>query len=154
MKKYLPIYATVALSLLVVFPSCKSNKSISIEQYCSVEKYPTTKDYFRASATGESQKMEYAKKIARANARTELATSIRSTLQALTENYSKQDEVNLTMETMGAFQELARVAVDEVLIGSVICCEEVVLKPSGESGEKFPPVSPWTEQAKFYHGKK
>lgn len=139
MKKHFPVFATMALSLVIVFPSCNNTKSISpvqqgqvrIEQYCSVDKYPTTKDYFRASATGESPKMEYAKKISRANARTELGTSVRATLQVVTENYSNQDEVNLTMETMGAFEELARITVDEVLLGSVICCEEVVMTPSG-----------------------
>ena len=129
MKKHFPVFATMALSLLIVLPSCNSNKPIT--QYCSVKKYPTTKDYFRASATGESPKMEYAKKISRANARTELGTAIRAKLQVVTENYSNQDEVNLTVETMGAFEELARITVDEVLLGSVICCEEVLQMSSG-----------------------
>ena len=134
-------FFTLALATLagtMAFVGCKSNTvtpkqmgQTRVVQYCSVDEYPTTKDYFRASATGESPKMEFAKKIARTNARTELGTSIRATLQSLTENYSNQDEVNLTMETMGAFEELARIAVDETLVGSVIVCEEVVTTPSG-----------------------
>jgi hypothetical protein len=71
------------------------------------KEYRTDKEYFRATQTGKSPDLATAKKIALANAKTELSGSIQTIVKAVTENYTKQVSVSDEQEYANQFQEIA-----------------------------------------------
>ena len=124
----------------------KQQGEIRIIEYCSGDEYDSTKDAFRATATGESMDRETAKKKATSNARSELAKSIKSTMKVVGDNYVNSSEVNNKEQLTETFQEMSRTIVEQNLEGAVTICKEVTQKPDGNyvcyvaielSGEKI-----------------
>lgn len=91
----------------------------------------STKDAFRATATGESMDRETAKKKAKSNAMSELSKSISATLKVVGDNYVNSSEFNNKEEITETFQEMTRTVVDQNLKGAVEICEKLTQKPDG-----------------------
>jgi hypothetical protein len=106
----------------------KQQGEVLINEYCSGEQYMSTKDAFRATATGESMDRETAKKKAKSNAMSELSKSISSTLKVVGDNYANSSEFNNKEEITESFQEMTRIVVDQNLKGAVEICEKLTLK--------------------------
>lgn len=130
----------VALALGLSFTSCKRNKPVEekkpagevlINEYCTGDQYYSSKEAFRASATGESMSRETAKKKARSNAEDELARTVSSTLQIVTDNYVNSSTFNNKEEVTETFNNLARTVVDQELKGAITICEKTTQKPNG-----------------------
>jgi hypothetical protein len=121
--------------------SCKKKKAavetpkptgeVLITEYCSGDDYRSTKDAFRATATGESMDRETAKKKARSNAQSELAKTISSTMKIVGDNYVNSTEFNNKEEVTETFQEMARTVVDQELRGAVEICEKLTQRENG-----------------------
>jgi hypothetical protein len=104
---------------------------VLINEYCSGDQYMSTKDAFRATATGESMDRETAKKKSRSNANAELAKTISATMKIVGDNYVNSTEFNNKEEVTETFQEMARTVVDQELRGAVEICEKLTQRPDG-----------------------
>src|SRR5687767_14446975 len=100
MKK-LTYSSFVLLALAGVFMiGCKSKEKAppkgetEVVVPCSGTDYFTTTKFFRSNSIGESQDQVTSKKKALANARAELASSIQTTVKAVTDNYVNSREMN------------------------------------------------------------
>ncbi|MCF6349628.1 MAG: hypothetical protein L3J23_01185 [Flavobacteriaceae bacterium] len=130
----------VAVSLLVLF-SCKSKKKLGekpkdrgeilIQNYCSGEEFYSTKKLFRSNAIGESTDQMTARKKARANAQSELAKTISSTMKIVGDNFVKSSEFNNKEEVTETFNEMARTIVNQELTGAIKICEKFTKTPKG-----------------------
>jgi ribulose bisphosphate carboxylase small subunit len=109
----------------------KQQGEVLINEYCSGEQFMSTKDAFRATATGESMDRETAKKKAKSNAMSELSKSISATLKVVGDNYVNSSEFNNKEEITETFQEMTRTVVDQNLKGAVEICEKLTQKPDG-----------------------
>ena len=136
LRHILPL-TLAAGSLLLA--SCNGSKTmtpkqageVEILEYCSSEDYRSDKNFFRATATGESMSRETAKKIARSNADEMLAKSINSTIEVVTDNYVSSSKYNNQEEVTETFNDLARTLVNQQLIGAVTACSRLVRKSDG-----------------------
>ena len=124
----------------------KQQGEVLINEYCSGDQYLSTKDAFRATATGESMDRETAKKKAKSNAMSELSKTISATMKVVGDNYLNSSEVNNKEQLTETFQEMSRTVVDQNLKGAVEICEKLTQKPDGSyvsyvaielSGEKI-----------------
>jgi hypothetical protein len=121
--------------------ACKKKKKVEetpkpvgevlINEYCTGSDYMSTKEAFRATATGESMDRETAKKKARSNAQSELAKTINSTMKVVGDNYVNSTEFNNKEEVTETFQEMARTVVDQELKGAIEICEKLTQRPDG-----------------------
>jgi hypothetical protein len=102
-----------------------------INEYCSGDQYLSTKDAFRATATGESMDRETAKKKAKSNAMSELSKTVSATMKVVGDNYVNSSEVNNKEQLTETFQEMARTVVDQNLKGAVEICEKLTQKADG-----------------------
>jgi hypothetical protein len=109
----------------------KPTGEVLINEYCSGDQYLSTKDAFRATATGESMDRESAKKKARSNAQSELAKTISSTMKIVGDNYVNSTEFNNKEEVTETFQEMARTVVDQELRGAIEICEKLTQRENG-----------------------
>ncbi len=138
--RYFTFVMLVAIVSLMA-TSCKKKKAaaetpkptgeVIINEYCSGDEYRSTKDAFRATATGESSDRETAKKKARSNAQSELAKTISSTMKIVGDNYVNSTEFNNKEEVTETFQEMARTVVDQELRGAVEICEKLTQRENG-----------------------
>jgi hypothetical protein len=109
----------------------KPTGEVLINEYCSGDQYLSTKEAFRATATGESMDRETAKKKARSNAQSELAKTISSTMKIVGDNYVNSTEFNNKEEVTETFQEMARTVVDQELRGAIEICEKLTQRENG-----------------------
>lgn len=109
----------------------KQAGEIEILEYCAGDDYKSDKDHFRASATGQSQSRETAKKMARSNAEAKLARTINSTIEIVTDNYVNSTKFNNVEEVTETFNDLARTLVDQQLSGAITACERLTQKTDG-----------------------
>lgn len=131
----------LAVALLTTASSCKKKKKVAetpkpkgevlINEYCTGDQYMSTKEAFRATATGESMDRETAKKKARSNAMSELSKSINTTMKVVGDNYVNSTEFNNKEEITETFQEMARTLVDQEIRGSVEICEKLTQREDG-----------------------
>jgi hypothetical protein len=96
--------------------------------------YRTDASYFRAVQSGKSKDMAMAKKVALQNARQELATSIKTDIRLVVENYNSNrqlpsEDVTTTNSQM---TELAYSVVNERLMGSALSDEKLFTTATGE----------------------
>ncbi len=119
--------------------SCKSDKKIAkgnkeklVEVFCSGSKYQTDNKVFRANSVGESIDQAISKKIALNNARTQLASEIKVTVQSALDNYAKQQVHNNNADLEKNFQSLSREIVDQELVGTRTICEKVTKAKKGK----------------------
>ncbi|MEY3398078.1 MAG: hypothetical protein RL220_672 [Bacteroidota bacterium] len=104
---------------------------VLINEYCTGDSYMSTKEAFRATATGESMDRETAKKKARSNAQSELAKTISSTMKIVGDNYVNSTEFNNKEEVTETFQEMARTLVDQEIRGAIEICEKLTQRENG-----------------------
>lgn len=140
MKTRVTLLAIAAMTMVAI-PSCKKNKDevktpdpkgeVVINEYCSGSEYKSTKDAFRATATGESMDRETAKKKARSNAMSEMGKTISATMKIVGDNYVNSTEVNNKEEVTETFNEMARTVVDQELRGCIEICEKLTQRPDG-----------------------
>ena len=109
----------------------KPNGEVLINEYCTGDQYMSTKEFFRATATGESMDRETAKKKARSNANAEMAKTINTTMKIVGDNYVNSSEFNNKEELTETFQEMARTVVDQEIKGSVEICEKLTQREDG-----------------------
>lgn len=109
----------------------KPKGEVLINEYCTGSDYMSTKEAFRATATGESMDRETAKKKARSNAQSELAKTINSTMKIVGDNYVNSTEFNNKEEVTETFQEMARTVVDQELKGAKEICEKLTQREDG-----------------------
>ena len=109
----------------------KPKGEVLINEYCTGDQYMSTKDAFRATATGESMDRETAKKKARSNANAELAKTINIIMKIVGDNYVNSTEFNNKEEVTETFQEMARTVVDQELRGAVEICEKLTQREDG-----------------------
>lgn len=131
----------VAAATVIGAVGCKKNKKAVetpkptgetlINEYCTGDQYMSTKEAFRATATGESMDRETAKKKARSNAQAEMAKTINSTMKIVGDNYVNSTEFNNKEEVTETFQEMARTVVDQELRGSIEICEKLTQRADG-----------------------
>jgi hypothetical protein len=125
------LMATSCKKKKAVVETPKPTGEVLITEYCSGDDYKSTKDAFRATATGESMDRETAKKKARSNAQSELAKTISSTMKIVGDNYVNSTEFNNKEEVTETFQEMARTVVDQELRGAVEICEKLTQRENG-----------------------
>lgn len=133
----------MALSLTLAGTSCKSKKKteqvitpategeIEVKLYCSGDEYFSTANQFRANAVGESMDQNTAKRKALNEARTQLASSIQTTIKATTDNYVNSREFNNKEEVLERFESLSREVVNQQLNGTRTICERLTKTPQG-----------------------
>ena len=126
----------MSLALATFSTGCKTEEQIKgknkVTLLCSSKDYPSNGDFLRETAMGVSKKMEVARDIARANARTRLAQSIETKLSAVTEGFLQEEGVEYNSETKESYQRLAQGATEQTLAGSTVVCEEIVEEELGE----------------------
>lgn len=98
---------------------------------CSGTDYFTTNKFFRSNSIGESQDQVTSKKKALANARAELASSIQTTVKAVTDNYVNSREMNNKEQVEERFEQLNREIVDQKLTGIKTICEKLMKTSTG-----------------------
>ena len=128
----------LVLGLAVFTTGCKKSKEVAkptgeveIVEYCSGSEYQSSSKHFRSSATGESQDREIAKKKARSNAASRLATTVSVTVKAVTDNYVSSTEFNNREEATESFNELSRSVVNQELRGAIAICEKLTQRENG-----------------------
>jgi hypothetical protein len=134
-------FITMLVIVALMATACKKKKAtvetpkpsgeVLINEYCTGEQYQSTKEAFRATATGESMDRETAKKKARSNAQSELAKTISSTMKIVGDNYVNSTEFNNKEEVTETFQEMARTVVDQELRGAIEICEKLTQRENG-----------------------
>jgi hypothetical protein len=95
-----------------------------IEVYCTGPDYQSDKNYFRASAIGESLDQMVSKKKAGTNARAELATLIQSTIKGTIDNYVNSTELNNVEQVEERFEGLTREVINQQLNNIKVICEK------------------------------
>lgn len=120
----------VALAGVMVI-GCKPKEKLpkgeqEVNVPCSGPEFFTTNKFFRANSIGESQDQVASKKKALANARGELAASIQTTVQAVTDNYLNSREFNNKEEVEERFEQLNREIVNQKLTGIKTLCEKLM----------------------------
>jgi hypothetical protein len=136
MKKIYYYFALVLITTLVI-SSCKSKQKVYegpknppqgevlIENYCSGDKiYMSTKEFFRASAVGESLDQMVSKKKAMSNAKAELAGLIQTIMKGVTDNYVKSSEANNVEGLEERFEGNTREVINQQLNSVRVICEK------------------------------
>jgi hypothetical protein len=142
MKQLQKPLAILALGLLLFGTACKSKKpapvqtpetqgEIEVKLYCSGAEYFSTKETFRSNAVGESMDQNTSKRKALNEARTQLASSINTTIKATVDNYVNSREFNNKEEVLERFESLSREVVNQKLSGTRTICERMTKTPSG-----------------------
>jgi hypothetical protein len=133
------IAAFTVLAVYVMFSSCGAKKVASVQSNSnevsvplSSKEYRSDKEYFRATQSEVSPNLATAKKIALANAKTELGGNIQSVIKAVTENYTNQRTVSDKQEFENKFEENARVVVNQTLNDVKIIDDKVFKEKDGK----------------------
>jgi hypothetical protein len=134
-------FLIVALAGTLVI-SCNSTKKnnqvktppkgeVEVVVPCSGPDFFTNTKFFRANSIGESMDQVTSKKKALANARAELASSIQTTVKAVTDNYVSSREMNNKEQVEERFEQLNREVVDQKLTGVRTICEKLMKTEEG-----------------------
>lgn len=111
------------LSLIAVIvlatASCSSSKKVSGGQEITLPfadaKYQSDKKFFRAVQSGSSVDLATSKKVALANANSELAGKVQTLVKAVTDQYTNQRTVGDAQAFENKFEEMARLVVNQKL---------------------------------------
>ncbi len=106
-------------------------KSQEISLPFSETKYKTDKDFFRAKNVGKSPDVATAKKIALQNAKTELASNIKSLTKRVLDQYTNQRSIGDKQEYENKFEEQTREVVSQTLTDIRIIDEKVFKETDG-----------------------
>lgn len=136
MKRITYSTLVVLLASAIFMVNCKSKEKTpkgetEVSVPCSGSDFFTTNKFFRANSIGESQDQVTSKKKALANARAELASSIQTTVKAVTDNYTNSREMNNKEQVEERFEQLNREIVDQKLTGIKTICEKLMKTSNG-----------------------
>ncbi len=137
-RNYSLILPALILASAFILDSCKGKKTqtpkgeTEISVPCSGPDYFTTKEAFRANSIGESMDQVTSKKKALSNARAELASSISTTVKAVTDNYVNSREFNNKEEVEERYEQLNREVVNQEIQGTRTICEKLVQTAEGK----------------------
>ena len=130
-------YLLILLTVTSII-GCKSKQTVTkatgsteIKVPFSENKYKTDKNFFRAVQSGTSPDMATAKKIAMVNAKSELASSIQTTVKVVTDNYTNQRSFANKQEFENKFEELSRQVTNQML-SNVVIMDEKMLKDEND----------------------
>lgn len=130
-------YLLILLAVTSII-GCKSKQTVTkatgsteIKVPFSESKYKTDKNFFRAVQSGTSPDMATAKKIAMVNAKSELASSIQTTVKVVTDNYTNQRSFANKQEFENKFEELSRQVTNQML-SNVVIMDEKMLKDEND----------------------
>ena len=138
MKRFF-LYSLI-IANVVFLEGCKSSKKASgptppgetnVVLPCSGADYFTDQKAFRANSLGESMDQVMSRKKALSNARAELASSIETTVKAVTDNYVNSREFNNKEEAEERFESLNREVVNQRLSGVKVICEKMTKTTEG-----------------------
>ncbi len=127
-----PSVVLALVATLAIGTSCKNKKEAveppkgEVEVVLPCSQFKSDNKVFRAYSFGESQDMNVAKKKALANAKTELAGMISTTMKVVGDNYVKSSEVNNKEEVLERFEENARTLINQKLNGVKPICDRVM----------------------------
>ena len=132
MKKiYLIAACTIAL-----LSACKSPKTMQqatgefeIKIPLDGKEYQTNKEFFRAKGEGVSPDVPTSKKIALLNAKSELASTVKTTIKKVSDNYTNQRSVSEKKEFENKFEELVREVVNTNLEDVTMIGEKLFKDP-------------------------
>lgn len=138
MKKYI-----LAIGVIPFIFSCNSTKKAAANQPvpatevevvipCSGPDFFTTNKYFRANSIGESLDQVVSKRKALSNARAELAASVKTLVESVTDNYVKSSELNNHEQIEERFEGLNREVIKEELVGIKTICEKLTKTTEGK----------------------
>jgi hypothetical protein len=132
------IFILEIVGSLIYLQSCagpkkleKTTGAIEISVPFSEKKYRSDKEFIRATQSGKSPDLATAKKIALQNAKAELASSIKSLIKRVTEQYTNQRTVGDKQEFENKFEELSREVVDQNLTNIHIMDEKILKETDG-----------------------
>ena len=135
------LYAMIIVNM-VLLEGCKSSKKppttgaapageTDVVIPCSGAEYFTDKKAFRANSLGESVDQVISKKKALTNARADLASSIQTTVKAVTDSYVNSREFNNKEEAEERFESLNREVINQRLSGVKVICEKLTRTTEG-----------------------
>ena len=104
-----------------------SNKNAVIV-FCSGKAYQTNSEYIRATGTGQSKDQSLSEVKALNEARTKIATSIKSAVTAVTEKSVVSKGSGKQEEIKQEFAVITKEIVDQELKGTKVICEKVIQK--------------------------
>lgn len=94
-----------------------------VELPCFEDKYTSSKKDYMASGKGVSVDQVTSRKKALMNAKTEIASLIRSNIRSLTDDYSVSRSVNNKEEFKSRFESITSETVDETLSDIKVACQ-------------------------------
>lgn len=134
----------VLLPVILVF-SCRSSKAPAVDSQptlpdgeveiivpCSGPEFFTDSMVFRANSIGESIDLSLSKRKAMTNARSQLASSIQSTVRTVTDSYVNSSESSNRENIEERFESLNREVVSQELRGIRVICERYFKTPEGK----------------------
>lgn len=98
----------------------------------SGSQYKSDAEYFRATASGESDNLEMARRIANLNARTVLAGFVETYVEEFVKGYTEQYEDAADADYIGKFRTAAMTAVQQELNQAVVKGEELYQLGNGK----------------------
>ncbi|MGD1842755.1 MAG: hypothetical protein ACFB0B_17935 [Thermonemataceae bacterium] len=137
MKTRINHYLLSVLVISFAVFGCKSKQKLPKGEEeviipCSGPEYRTDKKTFRSNSVGESYDQVTSKKKALSNARAEIASSIQTTVKAVTDNYVNSREFNNREEVEEKYEGLNREVVNQELNGITTICEKLVRTQEGK----------------------
>lgn len=119
------VIGAIALLLVAGSVSCSSSKKVAgpaapagmVEEAIPLSgaKYRSDAEYFRAVQNGVSTERSTAQKIAMQNCRQELAANVQAQVEAVMENFVKNQDTGVSTENKSQYQELSYTVVKQQL---------------------------------------
>lgn len=128
------VTAAALIAVVSVAPSCKSKKGTPLDKQTgaieiavpfSSKDYQTDKENFRSKSSGNSMDLTTAKKIALQNAKSEMASLIRTTVKKVTDQYTNQRQIGNTQDFSNKFEEMAREVTNQELTDVRVIGEKI-----------------------------
>jgi len=123
----------IATLFIVTFTACGPRKGGKTVKFpCHGGKNLSDSKTFRGRGIGQDLQEQIAQKIARINARENLAIEIESKLKLVADNYTGRDQVNSNSESKSSFSQETREVMSQTLKNAITACEEFALMKNGE----------------------
>lgn len=127
-------------SAAIILSGCSSSKTATVKsvpgekevlRFCYGPEFNSTKENFRASATGESIDAGMSEKEALTEVRSKLAAQISVLVKTVTDNYGKAAKLNQNEQVMKRYETLTREVVIQKLSGTMEICNRQTKNEAG-----------------------
>ena len=115
-------FAIAAIAIMMALTSCSTMTKVA--DPCNGGKYKTDKDYYRARFMGQSVREDVALEQAKAGAREELGSQVKTHVQMVNDRFLTDYAKNVSEELKMKFVKFTRQIVDVVLLDSYPICDE------------------------------